>query len=161
MLPKDLTTFFGILVTHIHHLLEERESIYGIGSDWVLVEALDSKKLQSNGTLRNVLARRLDDEMIRPFTEIISFIDHHYNISLLDEACSNSSTACLAQLWLAIFACPEVLPFKFGDLITGGTVPGVGERRSVSEFKCQFPFSWIVKQTFDDVWINAQTVAGW
>ena len=124
------------------------------------MEALDSKKLQSGGTLRNVLARKLDEEMSRPFTEIIAFIDHHYNLDILYEAFSDRSKAHLAHVWLAIFGLPAILPFKFSDLITGQKVPGVGGRLSISEFRCHFPFSWIVKQSFDDVWINAKTVAG-
>ena len=156
----DHTTFFGVIVIHIHRLLNEREHIYEQGADWVLVEALDTKKLHSNGTLQNVLARKLDDEMSRPFTEIIAFIDRHYNLDLLDEAFNDRSKAYFARLWLAIFRLETILPFKFSDLIIGQKVPGIGGRMLFSDFKCKFPFSWIVKQTFDDVWINAKTVAG-
>ena len=156
----DQTTFFGIIVTHIHHLLNEREHIYEQGADWVLVEALDTKKLQSNGTLRNVIARKLDEEMIRPFTEIIAFTDRHCNLDILDAAFNDRSTAHFAHLWLAIFGIRTILPFKYSDLIIGQKVPGIMGRMLFSDFKCRFPFSWIVKQTFDDVWINAKTVAG-
>ena len=156
----DLTTFFGIIVYHIHRLLEEREEIYKLGADWILKEALNTKKLQSSGTFQSVLARKLDEEMIHPLREIIVFIDRYYNLDLLCQVFSDRSKEYLAHLWLAIFGLPTILPFKFKDLITGQKVPGVGGRLSGPDFKCQFPFSWVVKQTFDEVWINAKTVAG-
>ena len=143
------------MVSHIHHLLKEHESIFQQGDKWVLNEAMDATKLQSSGTFRKVLARKLDEEMSRPFAKIIAFIDCHSNLNLLDQALSGRSDTSFAYLWLAIFGLPTI-----SDLITGREVPGVGGRRSFSDFKCQFPFSWIVKQTFDDVWINAKIVAG-
>ena len=157
LLVSENTTFFKIVVTHIHRLLEEREHIFEHGANWILEEALDTKKLQSSGTFRNVLTRKLDEEMSRPFTEIIAFIDRHYNLDLLNQ---DRSEEHVIRLWLAIFELPTLLPFRFSDLITVQKVPGVGGRMSVSDFKCQFPFSWVVQQTFDDLWINAKTVDG-
>ena len=79
-------TFYGALVKHIKNLLEEREMINQTFKDWVLNEALSTKKLQSGGTFQNVLTRRLDEVIVPLFADILLFVDHYFNLNLLKEA---------------------------------------------------------------------------
>ena len=74
--------FYGILVKHIKNLLEEREKCL-LEKEWVLKEALNSKRLQSGGTFQNVLTRRLDEVIVPAFAYVIQFMDHYSNLSLL------------------------------------------------------------------------------
>ena len=77
-------TFYGALVKHIKNLLEEREKS-PIFKEWVLNEALSTKKLQSGGTFQNVLTRRLDEVVVPLFADILLFVDHYSNLNLLKE----------------------------------------------------------------------------
>ena len=78
-------TFYGALVKHIKNLLEEREKVNETFKEWVLNEALSTKKLQSGGTFQNVLTRRLDEVIVPLFADILLFVDHYSNLNLLKE----------------------------------------------------------------------------
>ena len=78
-------TFYGALVKHIKNLLEEREKVNETFKEWVLNEALSTKKLQSGGTFQNVLTRRLDEVVVPLFADILLFVDHYSNLNLLKE----------------------------------------------------------------------------
>ena len=144
-------------MTHIHQLLKERESIRQDEKNWVLNEALSAKKLQSGGTFRNVIARKLDEVIIPIFAEIIALIDHNYNLDLVDPKINNTP---VTQFWLAMFRNPHVMHFSYSDMSVREQVPGVGGRLAEEEFRCQLPFSWLVREAFEAQWDSAKSVAG-
>ena len=144
-------------MTHIHQLLKERESIRQDEKNWVLNEALSAKKLQSGGTFRNVIARKLDEVIIPIFAEIIALIDHNYNLDLVDPKIHNTP---VTQFWLAMFRNPHVMHFSYADMSVREQVPGVGGRLAEEEFRCQLPFSWLVREAFEAQWDSAKSVAG-
>ena len=142
---------------HIYQLLKEREKIREDEKKWVLREALSAKKLQSGGTFRNVIARKLDEVIIPIFAEIIALIDHNYNLDLVDPKSHNTP---VAQFWLAMFRDPKVMQFSFAEMSVREQVPGVGGRMAEEEFRCQLPFSWLVREAFEAQWDSAKSVAG-
>ena len=65
-------------------LLQQRESLL-FEKEWILDEALNTKKLQDGGTFQNALIRRIDEVIVPLFSRIIFFIDQYANLSFLEE----------------------------------------------------------------------------
>ena len=155
---SDTTTFHGILVQHIFSVLEQRDHVWEADRQWVLNEAMDARKLQNGGTFRNVLARKIDDVVVPIFSEIIACMDRNYNLDLINQKRDNVP---LCQFWLNMFGRPKIMQFNYVEMMTPREkVPGVGGRRSAEDFKCQLPFSWIIKEAVDAQWDNAKSSAG-
>ena len=141
--------------------MRERDQIREDEKNWVLNEALSSRKLQNGGTFQNVLARKLDDVLVPIFSEIIALVDRNYNLNCLNRKEKNSP---LYQFWLAMFRNPAIMQLHYKDMVTtqGGhreQVPGIGGRMAEEDFKCQLPFSWLVKEAVDSQWHSAKSTA--
>ena len=144
---------------HIHQLLKEREQVREDDTNWILNEALSIRKLQNGGIFQNVLARKLDGVLVPIFSEIIALVDHNYNLNHLNSQERNSP---LYQFWLAMFRNQQ---FHYQDMVTQGMHREQGRsvrgRMIEEDFKCQLPFSWLVKETVDSQWYSAKsTVEG-
>lgn len=140
--------------------MRERDLILDPTKRWVIEEAMNLKKLHTGGTFGNVLARKVDEVIVPIFAYIISVIDRFYNLDLIfsTERCSNSS---VSQLWLALFRDSKALPFSYDEIAAAGErLPGAGSRKSEQDFKCQLPFSWIIKDTAEALWKNAKSTSG-
>ena len=153
-LPTDDSTFHGILILHIYELLKERDRALEDERNWVVNEALSSKKLQSGGTFQNVIARKLDQVIIPLFAEIIAMIDRNYNLDLVDPSVP------VFQLWLAIFRDCRVMQFIYTEMVVRELVPGAGGRMAEEDFRCQLPFSWLVWETYEAQLDTAKSTAG-
>ena len=156
-LVNDESLFYAGLVKLIHSILKEREEVMGEETGWVLNEAMSRKKLQSGGTFRNVLTRKLDEVIIPIFAEVLVSVDRYSNLDLVRK----NSPPHIRQLWLSAF--PVLCKFSYADMTTqgGDGLAGMGQRRSMGgEFRCQFPFFWLVKETVDSHWDNAISVTG-
>ena len=145
---------------HIHRLLNERDQIIGNERNWVLNQALNTRKLQNGGTFQNVLTRKLDEVLVPIFSEIIALVDRNYNLDRLDPQIENSP---LSQFWLAMFKNSAIVQLHYEDMATRGRhreqVPGAGGRMAEEDFKCQLPFSWLVKEAVDALWHSAKSTA--
>ena len=145
-------SFYAILVSHIRRMLKEREEHYQ-DTNWVLDEAMDIHNLQTGGTFKNVLTRKLDKVVVPCFSEIIAFLDRNSNLDLLQ---SVHPTTSLAQFWLKIFSSQRaVQALSFADMVGIQKVP-----MRDGEFVCEFPFSWLVKELMDSQWDAAQNTGG-
>ena len=154
----DLNTFHGNLVQHVFNVLKQRDQVWELDKQWVLNEAMDARKIQNGGTFRNVLARKIDDVVVPIFSEIIACIDRNYNLDLINPRSKNLP---ICQFWLNMFSRPKIMQFNYVEMITPREkVPGVGGRRSAKDFKCQLPFSWMIKTAVDAQWDNAKSSAG-
>ena len=129
---------------HIYRLLRERETYRLDDSEWVLREALSSNKLQLGGTFRNVLIRKIDEVTDPIFAKIIAVTDQHCNLDLIDPKAEESP---LSQFWLSMFSEPTVLQLKYSEM-QGNTISGNREKL-YTDFKCQMPFFWIIKDLVD------------
>ena len=145
---------------HIHRLLCERDQIREDEKNWVVNEALNTRKLQNGGTFQNVLARKLDEVLVPIFSEIIALVDRNYNLDRLDPKNENSP---LSQFWLAMYRNSAIIQLRYEDMATRGRhreqVPGAGGRMAEEDFKCQLPFSWLVKEAVDAHWHSARSTA--
>jgi hypothetical protein len=134
---------------HIYRLLREREADRPDDSEWVLREALSTNKLQLGGTFRNVLIRKIDEVIDPIFAKIIAAIDQHSNLDLIDPKAEESP---LSQFWLSMFSEPTVLRLKYSEMHAQGNIAGTSEKggiRLYTDFKCQMPFFWIIKEFVD------------
>ena len=159
-LLSDNSLFYATLVRHIHSVLQQREEVVGEETEWVIGEAMNGKKLQSGGTFRNVLSRRLDEVIIPIFAEVLVHVDGYSNLDLLKR---KGAPPHVQQLWLSAFACPALCSFSYTEMAVQGEsgLAGMGQRKSSSEmFPCRFPFFWLIKETVDSHWDSAVTVTG-
>jgi len=156
----DDSTFHGVLVRRIHRLLSERDQIREDEKNWVVNEALNTRKLQNGGTFQNVLARKLDEVLVPIFSEIIALVDRNYN---LDRLVPKNENSPLSQFWLAMFRNSAIVQLRYEDMTTRGShreqVPGAGGRMAEEDFKCQLPFSWLVREAVDAHWHSAKSTA--
>ena len=151
-----------MLVRLIHRLLIERDQVRVDEKNWVVNEALSARKLQNGGTFQNVLARKIDNVLTPIFSEIITLMDHNYNLNHLVFKEKDSPRY---QLWLAMFRNPAIMQLHYKDMVAtqgdGHTeqVPGTGGRIAEEEFMCQMPFSWLIKEAVDSQWHIAKSTA--
>ena len=100
------------------------------------------------------------------FAEILGTVDKNYNLSLIHDALDQSSL--IAKLWLGIFANKHICTFSYNDVVLKNQqqhnyrirVPGIGAILASPDYRCKFPFSWVVKDTIDCQWDNAAALVG-
>ncbi len=158
-----MSTFYESLVQHVAKVLEEHDAVMYTEQRWILSQALDKKQLVTEGTLRSALYKKLDDVVLPILSEIIGFLDQNYNLNLIN---AGSLDETVSRLWMSMFAATEVLKFTFQSLFpervgrSPNLVPGIGSRCLVMDFKCHFPFSWVVKGHVDILLRQALQLAG-
>lgn len=135
-------------------MLIEREEIHQDSNDWIIDEALNSHHLQTGGTFKNVLTRRLDEVVTPCFTKIIAFLDQNCNLNILQNLHPKMP---LFQLWMKIFGSQRAQEeLLYSDIMVGGQkVPMRDEG-----FICKFPFSWLVKELMDSQFDNSRSIGG-
>lgn len=148
-------SFFGILVGHIYRLLTERESVY-MDHNWVVEEAVSIRSLQSGGTFKNVLARKFDNVIIPILAEVIAFLDHNYNLNLIQPEFDTTPTP-LCKLWLKIFQSSVTEEHLSYEQMVSTQKVIIAEE----EFECQFPFFWLVKEAIEMQWESAKGMRGY
>ena len=144
---SDDSLFYATLVKHIHSVLLEREKLMD-GDKWVLGEAMSRKRLQSGGTFRNVLSRKLDEVITPIFAEVLVHVDRYSNLDLV----TKDAPPHVQRLWLDVFTCSTLCNFSYTDMFfqEGGGLAGMGQGKlSDDEFSCQFPFFWLIKETVE------------
>ena len=145
-------SFYAILVSHIHRMLKEREEVYKDRDDWIIQEAMNITHLQTGGTFKNVLARRLDEVIVPCFAMIIAFMDHNCNLNLL--RCVQPTP--LSKFWLNICASQHAQDeLRYVDMVGTQKVVMIDDN-----FACEFPFYWLVKDLMDCQWDSAQSTGG-
>ena len=134
-------------------MLKEREEVYKDRDDWIIQEAMNINHLQTGGTFKNVLARRLDEVIVPCFAMIIAFMDQNCNLNLLQ---SVQHLSPLSKFWLNICASQHAQDeLRYVDM--------VGTQKVVMKddnFACEFPFYWLVKDLMDCQWDSAQSTGG-
>ena len=147
---------------HILILLKQRENILK-EEGWALMEALNEKGLQTGGTFRITLSRRLDEVVIPIFAEVLAFIDRYSNLALISKPNQNQPRDLF---WMTVFTNESLCKFSCEQIAMGGglehQISGVAGKQLFffNEFNCQFPFFWLIKDTIDAQWDNAKIVKG-
>ena len=145
----DDSKFHGILIHHIHNLLQQKEQLIESEKDWILQESLNNKNLMQGRTLSIALSRRVHRAVVHILAEILSAIDRNYNLNLIEP--DSSETIC--QLWLSIFANSQIVRLKYENFVKGNdSLPGIGARKASHDYEAKFPFSWLVHDIFVGIW---------
>ena len=146
-------SFYAILVSHIHRMLKEREEVYKDSDDWIIQEAMNINHLQTGGTFKNVLARKLDEVIVPCFAKIIAFLDQNCNLNLLQGV---PPVAPLSEFWLSVCASKQAQEeLRFADIVGTHKLVMKGDN-----FACKFPFYWLVKDLMDSQWDSARSTGG-
>jgi len=154
----DYSKFYGILVHHIHILLEQKEHLFESEKDWILQESLNNKNLIQGRTLSIALSRRVHRAVVHVFAEIISAVDRNYNLNLIDPDICNET---ICQLWLSIFSNPHIIQLKYENFVKGSdSLPGIGARKASHDYEAKFPFSWLVYNLFVGIWEHVKFSGG-
>ena len=132
-------------------MVVDHEGVSDDLKEWVLTQALSSKQLQNRGTFQRVLSQKSDDVIEPKFAEILAFIDTNHNLDLI--AGQNSA---VSSLWINIFSNSQICHFSYEDLAAKSRQRIPAEE----EFRCQFPFSWLVRQSVEEAWSTAKNIAG-
>jgi hypothetical protein len=140
--PLDTTSFYGIIVKYIHILLKERDDTYHLASNWVLEEAMNTRKLHIGGTFKNALAKKIDNIIIPLFAEVIATIDRNQNLHHLRDL--GKKQCIIHDLWLHIFSTPEVFNLSYVEIAGREKAP------VKDDFRCTFPFSWLIREAVDN-----------
>ena len=137
-------------------VLKERDELMN-DREWVLREAMSGRKLQSGGTFQNVLSRKLNEVVIPIFANILATIDHYSNLDIVGY---NDPNLPLHQLWLEIFQNQNFCSFSFEQMTVGEHILRIGGKRATlfDEFKCRFPFFWLIKDVIDALMDQAKAV---
>lgn len=125
----------------------------GQKTNWVLSEAMSIRKLHVGGTFKNVLIRKLDDVVIPIFAHVIALVDCNCNLSHLEELSHKQSA--VQEFWLRMFSDSEVLQLNYKETVGQEKVPVMDEN-----FRCQLPFSWLIKETLDNHLEFVKTTSG-
>ena len=130
-------------------------------SDWLRSEALSGTGIQENGTFRKALWQRVYSSVIPILSEVIAFVDRDSNLELVTE-----EDNWLSRLWIQLFQSHSMVEFRYDGFLSLESgiirerVPVITAGRERQVFELQFPFSWLIKEKFDDMWRNACSIAG-
>ena len=132
-------------------MVVDHEGVSDDLKECVLTQALSSKQLQNRGTFQHVLSQKIDDVIEPKFAEILAFIDTNHNLDLLSD-----QNSAVSRLWISIFSNSQICHFSYEDLAAKSRqrIP------AAEEFRCQFPFSWLVRQSVEEAWSTAKNIAG-
>ena len=135
----------------MHQLVVDHEEVSDDLKEWVLTQALSSKELQNRGTFQHVLSQKIDDVIEPKFAEILAFIDTNHNLDLV-----SGQDSAVSRLWISLFSDSQICHFSYEDLAAKSRQRIPAEE----EFRCQFPFSWLVRQSVEEAWSTAKNIAG-
>lgn len=131
----------------MYNALKERESIRVDEQDWIVLQAMNPRRLHNGVTFRNVLAHQINEVLTTYFTEIVAEIDQRSNLDLLADHCEEGMP--LNSFWLSMFRQINIEFVSHGQRKLKITV--------VNDFQCKLPFSWIVKDGVDGQLANCST----
>ena len=150
------------MARRIHKLLQEKDERAGIkASDWLRSEALSGTGIQENGTFRKALWQRVYSSVIPILSEVIAFVDRDSNLELVTDEGN-----WLSRLWIQLFQSHSMVEFHYEAFLSlengiiRERVPVITAGRERQVFELQFPFSWLIKETFDGMWRDACSIAG-
>lgn len=129
-------------------------------NDWLRSEALSGTGIQENGTFRKALWQRVYSSVIPILSEVIAYVDRDSNLELVTEEGN-----WLSRLWIQLFQSHSMVQFHYDGFLSLESgiirerVPVITAGCERQVFDSQFPFSWLIKEKFDDLWRNACSIA--
>ena len=134
----DANNFTTCLLLRMLDLLKQRDNVLYNSDKWAIDSASDRQKLQASFTLVNSIMRLVDVQLHHILTYMIHQANIHENVKLL-----LLDNLWLQKLWLSLFSNEGFLRLSYETVATG-----FKPTTNISEYECQFPFSW---EIFDQV----------
>ncbi|XP_031561517.1 E3 ubiquitin-protein ligase RNF213-like [Actinia tenebrosa] len=158
----DENSFSHVLLRRVHHLLKEKDaSAPKEGANWSTSESLESSELQVCGTYRKALWRRIQNAVVPILSEMIAYMDRDGNLELLQ-----TDVPWIKDLWLKIFADDKLAQLNYDSFLTNDDerrlknhVPVTSSGRDSHWFQCRLPFSWLLKENIESIWLQAKSVS--
>ncbi|CAH1233987.1 RNF213 [Branchiostoma lanceolatum] len=153
-------TFAEVLKARLALLVKEQEdSQLNKGANWLSQKAATSRAVRQAGTLRRSAWVHLLSVVSPLVAEIIALFDRNSNLDLL-----KTGEGWLHQFWLEIAANTKAVRLHYEDCLSPKK-RAVRETVSVQTsgyggqvFKCQLPFSWLIKELVDKLWQEAKAM---
>ena len=120
ILYKDIISLIKIFLdseTHHHE-------------NWVLEEALNVNRLEETGSFRRALIEKLKQIIVPAFAHVLSFIDQHDNLNILEHGNEHQK-----QAWNVLFRNERFCHEFFTNN---------ADCQTDISITCQFPFSWVI-----------------
>ena len=130
--------FSSILCEKVCKLLEEQsdELYYENPQEWAVKEAMNAQRLQSNYTLVDAVALRLQERLKEMLMFLVIRLDHNYNLDILEK---NEPDSPLYKLWISAFEDERIVQLDYNQLYASKT-SGVTPLYKY-QLTCSFPFS--------------------
>ncbi|XP_007886821.2 LOW QUALITY PROTEIN: E3 ubiquitin-protein ligase rnf213-alpha [Callorhinchus milii] len=157
----DEECFLRMVKQRVKVQLQEREETSLYPREWMYNEALKLDALQEGGTFRHTLWKCIQNVVAPNLAQLISVLDRDYNLSLLDDPGVSHE---IKKVWLNIFSDIQILKVSHQ---TGNMGPNTQEVRvdhrlriGNVETHCAAPFSWLIKEYIDQLWVEFQFAEG-
>ncbi|KAL7839146.1 hypothetical protein SRHO_G00258040 [Serrasalmus rhombeus] len=148
-------TFIKLLEGRIiSHLYTQEKT--GKRENWVITQALSGHFVAEGGSFRHMLWVYLEDTVALAVAQILAVIDGDNNLDNLIEQSSEKS-----DLWLNVFQEDQWNLLKIPVTEFQGKVSVLSTRRQKDKSRtCCFPFSWVIKERFEQIWSNVINLNG-
>ncbi|KAJ7339392.1 hypothetical protein OS493_005787 [Desmophyllum pertusum] len=167
LLPEDSQslgaeeTFASVITRRTCYLLKESESKSYNANKWLHSEALAGTGVQECGTFRKAIWKRVYSAVVPILAEIIALADRDSNLDLM----TNDDSTWVSTLWLKILANPKISELSYNKMISPVTnsvrerVQVIGSGAGGHRFRCQFPFSFLIKARVEKWLKDASSVS--
>ncbi|KAM9447090.1 E3 ubiquitin-protein ligase rnf213-alpha-like [Clarias gariepinus] len=151
LLQKKYTVsdaFIKSMERRIVSFLSEQEKIKG-KENWVVAQALSDGFVAEGSSFRHVLWVHLEDTVASALAHILAVIDGDNN---LDNLINNQPTE-KTDFWLRVFQEDQWDLLKIPVTTFQGQVSVLSTSGDQTKScTCHFPFSWALKEKFDEIW---------
>ncbi|XP_041073022.1 E3 ubiquitin-protein ligase rnf213-alpha-like isoform X2 [Carcharodon carcharias] len=141
--------------------LQEQEEMSPNPKEWMCNEAKKIGALQEGGTFRHTLWKCIQKTVTPKLAQMISILDRDYNLNLLVDPKVNIE---IKALWLDIFSDLQILRVSHQAGSSGPKAEEITVDHKVSkghaESPCATPFSWLIKEYIDQLWLEFQYLEG-
>ncbi|XP_049326804.1 E3 ubiquitin-protein ligase rnf213-alpha-like [Astyanax mexicanus] len=147
--------FIQALKRRIISLLHDQEKMKD-RVNWVINQASSDRFVAEGGSFRHMLWIHLEDTVASALAQILAVIDGDNNLDNLIDQPSEKS-----ELWLNVFKennCNllKIPVTQFQGMVSVLSTSGQKDKSRT----CCFPFSWVIKERFEQIWSNIINVKG-
>ena len=149
--------FCRVLVGRVQQLLHQREQWCSLDKKlWLQHEALVRGRLQETGTFRKALWQKLSSIVSPLLSEVIAYCDCNENLDLVE-----GGNDWKSRFWLAMMNEEQITALEYESFLSPVSRAFRERARVVCRgfghnFKSRFPFSWLIKDTVDRLFVKVE-----
>uniref|UniRef100_A0A8C5RBG0 RING-type E3 ubiquitin transferase n=1 Tax=Leptobrachium leishanense TaxID=445787 RepID=A0A8C5RBG0_9ANUR len=157
-------SFFKVLKTRLHSMLEhQEENTYNV-HEWVVRQASNPDALQEAGTFRQTLWKHLQATVTPILAHLLSIVDCDANLDILE---ITDVANYLKAMWIFIFSDEDFLNISYNGKRKNNTKHRqnnsvlVNHNMNIKSCTRNFiPFSWRIKDYLEGIWAQAEHMEG-